>query len=199
MSAYAAGPDSVRLALPAEAPAIAAIQRRSWTQRLAPELAAVLDEVDLAAMSEAWHRAITRPPAARFRVLVALAGSAPTTAEQGHHAQLGGVVGFAATVPCADADAAPSDGEIEEFVIDPPAQRLGHGSRLLHACIDTLRADSFTQARWWLASTDDPLRSFLATAGWAPDGASRELGLDGEEHPQVRIKQVRLHTDIAAD
>jgi GNAT superfamily N-acetyltransferase len=192
---YAPGPDSVRLALPAEAPAIAAIQRRSWAQRLAPELAALLDEVDLEAMTEAWHRAIIRPPAARFRVLVALAGSAgPGAADQ-----LRGVVGFAATVPCADADAAASDGEIDEFVIDPPAQRLGHGSRLLNACVDTLRADGFTRARWWLASTDDPLRRFLTTAGWAPDGASRELGVDDEEHPQVRVKQVRLHTDLVAE
>ena len=49
------------------------------------------------------------------------------------------------------------------------------------------------------ASTDDPLRRFLTTAGWAPDGASRELGVDDEEHPQVRVKQVRLHTDLAAE
>ena len=186
MTAYAGGTDSVRLALPAEALAIAQVQRRGWEQRLDRESAALLAEVDLDAMVEAWHLAISRPPAARFRVLVAIAAGAP-----------GRVVGFAATVPCGDADSAAEDGEIEELVIDPPAQRRGHGSRLLHACVDTLRADGFTRARWWLSAGDDPLRAFATAAGWAPDGAFRELGVDDDEHPDVRLKQVRLHTDIA--
>jgi GNAT superfamily N-acetyltransferase len=178
-------PDSVRLALPAEASSIARIQRHAWQQRLAPEAAAVLGEVDLDALVDAWHRAITRPPGARFRVLVALSSDR-------------GVVGFAATVPCADADAAVADGEIEEFVVDPAAQRRGHGSRLLHACVDTLAADGFARALWWLGATDDVLRTFATEAGWAADGAWREIGVDDDEHPQVRLKQVRLHTDIAA-
>jgi GNAT superfamily N-acetyltransferase len=185
VSSYAPTPDSVRLALAAEAPAIARIQRRGWQQRLAPEAAAVLGDVALDAMVEAWHRAIIRPPAARFRVLVAVSSG-------------DGVVGFAATVPSADADAAADDGEIEEFVIDPPAQRRGHGSRLLHACVDTLSADGFGRARWWLGATDDVLRAFATDAGWAADGASREIGVDDDEQPQVRLKQVRLHTDIVA-
>lgn len=188
MSSHAAPPDSVRLALPAEAASIARLQRRAWEQRLDPEAATVLGEIDLDAMVEAWHRAITRPPAARFRVLVAIA----TDRASGAASQ---VVGFAATVPSDDADAAAHDGEIEEFLVDPPAQRQGHGSRLLHACVDTLRADGFTRARWWLSAGDDVLRRFATDAGWAPDGAWRELGTD-DEHPDVRLKQIRLHTDI---
>ena len=143
----------------------------------------MLGEVELDAMVEAWHRAITRPPAARFRVLVAV--------DSDH-----GVVGFAATVPCADADAEADDGEIEEFVVDPPAQRRGHGSRLLHACVDTLSADGFGRARWWLGAADDGLRTFATEAGWAPDGAWREIGVDDDGHPGIRLKQVRLHTAI---
>jgi GNAT superfamily N-acetyltransferase len=156
----------------------------------------VLGELDLDAMVDAWHRAITRPPAARYRVLVALAAAEP--ADGGRPAVAPRVVGFAATVPSTDADAAAYDGEIEEFVVDPPAQRQGHGSRLLHACVETLRADGFTRARWWLDSDDDPRRTFATDAGWAPDGAWREIGVDDDAHPQVRLKQVRLHTDIAA-
>ena len=38
------------------------------------------------------------------------------------------------------------------------------------------------------------LRGFLDGAGWAPDGAHRELDLDGAG--TVRVKQVRLHTDL---
>ncbi|WP_228266149.1 GNAT family N-acetyltransferase [Microlunatus elymi] len=173
--------DSVRLALPAEAAAIAAIQRRSWPERLPePVSEQLLGQADLEQMAELWEQAISRPPQARYRVLVAIGN------EQ--------LVGFATTTPSPDTDAHPqTDGAIDEFVIDRPAQRQGHGSRLLNACADTLRADGFTHARWWLVSTDDITRRFLQEAGWAPDGAHREIGTEDGSH---RIKQIRLHTDI---
>jgi hypothetical protein len=38
------------------------------------------------------------------------------------------------------------------------------------------------------------LRQFLTDAGWAPDGAHRELDLRGDG--EVLVKQVRLHTDL---
>jgi GNAT superfamily N-acetyltransferase len=179
--------DSVRLALPSEASAIAAIQRRSWTDRLPAELAdRMLADATLEEMVAVWTAAISRPPQARFRVLVALG------TDQAGQSQ---VVGFATTVPSDDGDAHPKDdGAIGEFVVDRPAQRQGHGSRLLNAAADTLRADGFTRARWWLNSTDDITRRFLVEAGWEPDGAHREIGT---EDGSYRIKQVRLHTDIS--
>ena len=65
--------------------------------------------------------------------------------------EAGRVVGFASTMPSPDEDGEPGeDGQIEEFVVDPPAQRRGHGSRLLHACADTLRSDGFSRARCWV-------------------------------------------------
>lgn len=179
--------DSVRLALASEAGAIAAIQRRSWSDRLPAAIAdRMLAESTLEEMAEIWTAAISRPPEARFRVLVAVG------ADQTGQSQ---VVGFATTVPSEDADADPKeDGAVGEFVIDRAAQRQGHGSRLLNAAADTLRADGFTRARWWLDSTDDITRAFLTGAGWEPDGAHREIGTeDGSQ----RIKQVRLHTDIS--
>jgi GNAT superfamily N-acetyltransferase len=181
--------DSVRLALPAEAEAIAAIQRRSWPERLGEEFSARLfGGATLEQLTELWRLAITRPPEARFRVLVAIAGAA-ADAEQ--------VIGFATTTPSPDSDADPKDdGAIDEFVIDRAAQRQGHGSRLLNACADTLRADGFRRARWWLTSTDDVTRHFLTAAGWEPDGAHREIGTEDGSH---RVKQIRLHTDISTD
>lgn len=175
--------DSVRLAHAREAEVIAAIQRRSWADRLPARLAErMLAGASLEAMAEAWQQAIVRPPEARFRVLVAVGE------EQ--------VVGFAATIPSADSDAdLQADGAIDEFVIDRPAQRNGHGSRLLNACADTLRADGFSRARWWLTSSDDITRRFLTDAGWEADGAHREIGTEDGGH---RIKQIRMHTDIAA-
>ena len=174
--------DSVRLAWPTESPAIADVQRRAWRAHLPPEVSAsLLGEVDAEEMSLAWHAAITRPPEARCRVLVAV--------EQ-HR-----VAGFATVLPNPDPDADPgADGLIEEFVIDPPAERRGHGSRLLNACVDTLRADGFTRAHRWVTATDDAVRRFLTAAGWDADGSWREIGREDE---QVRVKQIRLHSDIS--
>jgi ribosomal protein S18 acetylase RimI-like enzyme len=94
-----------------------------------------------------------------------------------------------------DPDADPAaDGELGEFTIDPDETRQGHGSRLLQAAVDTLTADGFTRVVCWVDSTDDAFRGFLTSAGWAPDGASRELA---DEAGAGAVKQVRLHTGLA--
>lgn len=167
---------SVRVAEPRDAAAVAAVQVAAWREAYAAALPA---EVTPEAVAAAWADALAKPGDARNRVLVALAGST--------------VTGFAITSPCADPDADPiADGTVEEFTVAPGARRAGHGSRLLQACVDTLRADRFTRATWWVTSTDDALREFVTAGGWAADGATRELeGPDG-----VRIRQVRLHTAL---
>ena len=100
-------------------------------------------------------------------------------------------------MPSQDDDADPgADCAIEVFVVDPAAQHRGHGSRLLNACADTLRADGFGRARFWVNAGDAALQRFLTAAGWAADGATREIGPEDES---VRLKQVRLHTDLTAD
>ncbi|WP_425309609.1 GNAT family N-acetyltransferase [Ammonicoccus fulvus] len=181
MNSAESRPESVRLALPKEAASIADLQYRAWQADFAdtPDL---LAELEPTAMTEIWHQAITRPPVAACRVLVAV-----DTENR--------VVGFASTIPCEDPDAeAGADGAVGEFLIEESVRNQGHGSRLLNACVDTLRADGFTRATWWIRSTDDDLRKFLTESGWAPDGSHREIGLaDGS----VRIKQLRLHTDIS--
>jgi GNAT superfamily N-acetyltransferase len=142
----------------------------------------MLGSVSLADMTDSWRSAIERPPEAAFRVLVATDGTR--------------VVGFATTLPSQDEDADPGlDGAIDQFVVDPTAQHRGHGSRLLNACADTLRADGFGRACCWV-NAGDGLRRFLTAAGWAADGATREIGPEDES---VRLKQVRLHTDLAVD
>ncbi|SDU84635.1 L-amino acid N-acyltransferase YncA [Microlunatus sagamiharensis] len=175
--------DSVRLAWPGEASAVAAVQRRAWLD-LPPELGgALLAEVDEPAMVRAWEQVLARPADARRRVLVAVAGQ-------------GRVVGFATTGPSDDPDArAGADGEVDQFWVDPPARRQGHGSRLLNACADTLRADGFARARWWVLAGDVELRRFLAVAGWEPDGASRTIGA---EDGSVTLEQLRLHAGLGA-
>jgi GNAT superfamily N-acetyltransferase len=174
--------DSVRTAWPAEAAAIAELQRRVWSSELPADVAeALLGDLSTADMTGTWEQAISRPPQARYRVLVAVAEAR--------------VVGFATTLPGQDPDADPAtEAEIGEFAVDPPARHRGHGSRLLNACADTLRADGFQRARWWVGADDEELCGFLAVAGWVPDGSTREIGSEDE---RVRLAQVRLHTDLS--
>ena len=176
---------SVRLALPTEATAIAEIQQRAWADD--PDLAVLTDEVSSTDAVTAWSEAIMRPPMADFRVLVAVEPDKNGEAE---------VRGFAAIGPSEDADAEHTDALVAEFAVDPRHRGQGHGSRLLNAVVDTRRADRFTRATWWVRTGDDATRRFLTEAGWGADGAHRETGTEDE---QIRIKEVRLHTVIAAD
>lgn len=176
---------SVRTAWTADAEAIAAVQVRAWREAYAALLPSdLLAELEPAPIAARWNASLDKPGDARNRVLVALERAT--------------VRGFAVTGPCTDPDADPmAHGEIAELTVEPSQRGAGHGSRLLQACADTLRADGFRQARAWLISTDDPARLFLTQAGWAPDGAHRELDLEGDG--RIRVKQVRLHTDLGDD
>jgi len=175
---------SVRVAWASDAEGVGRVQARAWTASYGDLLpAALLAEVDAAGFADVWREAISRPPSARHRVLVALRGD--------------GVVGFAVTAPNEDPDAGPWDGEVVALHVDPAATREGHGSRLLSAAAETLRKDHFRYARAWLIASDDPQRAFFASAGWAPDGAHRELDLRGDG--TARLRQVRLHTDLGQE
>jgi GNAT superfamily N-acetyltransferase len=173
---------SVRLAWADDADAIGSLQVRTWQEAYAGVVPAeVLAALPSDAFAEQWRRSITRPREARERVLVALERAA--------------VRGFVATAPSRDGDASPAvDGEIVELVVDPDHRGAGHGSRLLHAAVDTLRADKFERATIWLNTTADGLRAFLVEQGWDADGGRRELDLYGDG--AVTVKQVRLHTAV---
>jgi hypothetical protein len=58
-----------------------------------------------------------------------------------------------------------------------------------------MAADRFSHAVTWVVAGDDALLSFLTSAGWGADSAHRELDLDGSG--TTRVKQVRLHTQLA--
>lgn len=172
---------SARLAWPDDAAAIVRIQLETWRTLYAglipAEQLAALDPTEL---TERWAATISTPTDARMRVLVAL--------------ERADVRGFTIVHPSYDPDSDQiSDGEVGEFVIDAAHQRAGHGSRLLQAAMDTLAADKFNRAVWWVGASDDALRAFVTASGWEPDGAHRELGSE----TGATIKQVRLHTSLA--
>lgn len=166
---------SVRLAWPDDVAAIATVQQAAWRDAFGD-----MTTVDVA---PAWHALLTTPPDARARVLVAL-----------EQATLRGVV---FVHPCHDPDADQvADGEVGELLVDPGHRGEGHGSRLLQAAMDTLRADGFERARWWVPTTDDALRAFVVGTGWAADGAHRELADETGAHT---VKQVRLVTSLVEE
>ena len=180
---------SVRIAWADDAPAIAELQVRTWPELYADLVPADALPDDVAAAAAAWRDSLSKPRDARNRVLVAL--------------ERNRVVGFAITSPASDPDCDPIvDAELAEVTIDPAERGKGHGSRLLQAAADTLVADRFQRAVLWSMAGDDALRKFLTEAGWAADGAHRELDLDGiRQHPrqagQVAHRAHRLDTLIS--
>jgi GNAT superfamily N-acetyltransferase len=171
---------SARLAWPDDATSIVRVQLASWRASYAGLISSdVLEALDPDELVERWTATLSSPKDARIRVLVAL--------------ERADVRGFALVHPSYDPDADQvADGEVGEFVIDPDHRRAGHGSRLLQAAIDTLAADKFTRAVWWVNTTDDALRAFVTESGWEPDGAHRELAAETGD----TLKQIRLHTAI---
>jgi GNAT superfamily N-acetyltransferase len=171
---------SARLAWPDDAPAMVRVQLTAWREQFAEVLPVEeIDALDPDDLIARWVTTLGAPKDARMRVLVAL--------------ERADVRGFTLVHPSYDPDSDQvSDGEVGEFVIDPAHQRNGHGSRLLQAAMDTLAADKFTRARWWVNTTDDALRAFVTESGWEPDGAHREL----ESETGGTVKQIRLHTSL---
>ncbi len=178
----------VRPARPDEAGEIARIQLVTWRtayRRLLPRH--VLDEMAEAWLARHWLAAIEAPPSRRHRVLVAV--------EQAESAHL---VGFTASGPADEAALAPGEeplapdvAAITELLVEPRWGRRGHGSRLLAASVDGWREDGFRTAVAWAYEQDPATRRFLASAGWAPDGAHRALDVD-----DLLVPQLRLHVSV---
>ncbi len=165
---------AVRPASPSDADSLAVAQERAWRHAY-PGLipGASLPRLQPATLAAAWRAAVVDPPSDRHRVLVATAG--------------GRVVGFLALSPATDQDTRPDqDGELVVLVVDPDAEGLGHGSRLLNAGADLLREKGFVRIRVWVPSADLTRQRFLADAGLRADGASRLLTDDDDEVEAVR-------------
>ncbi|HEY8478408.1 MAG TPA: GNAT family N-acetyltransferase [Spirillospora sp.] len=173
----------VRPARRGDSAAVADIQVRAWRHGYRDLLpAGVLDRLTGLEATEAWRQrwtqAATDPPSPRHRLLVAVASDL--------------VVGFAAHAPAEDPDLDPAEtAELITLLVDPMHTRAGHGSRLLAATADLLREDGFGTLVTWTFEGDRVTRTFLVSAGWAPDGTARTLDM-GEP-----VRQIRLHTDIS--
>ncbi len=161
---------------------IARVQLVTWRAAYAGLLPAhVLADLTQAGVATAWATAVTEPPTGRHRVLVAVEGPV--------------VVGFAASEPSADDDLDPQlTGAVTTLLVEPRWGRRGHGSRLLAAATDLLRADGSMTAVTWLPAADRASRTFFSSAGWAPDGAGRTLEAGGR-----LLDEVRLHSSLRVE
>lgn len=169
---------SVRTARATDAPALGLVQATVFRDTYAAVLRQeALDQFEGPRFATVWRRSLEHPPTPAHRALVACAG------EQ--------VVGLAALGPAQDVDPGlpESSGEILVLGVHPDARRQGHGSRLLNACADTLRAHDHSSVVTWVPAGDEATRAFLATGGLQPDGAWRErvIGPEGETLREIRV------------
>jgi ribosomal protein S18 acetylase RimI-like enzyme len=176
----------VRQARPGDAEDLARVQVASWRRSFAgivPEalLAELTSDEAQAVWRDRWSEAITNPPTSRHHVLTAVQDAGPRE-----------VVGFASAGPATDEDRWPgTDGSLYELRVSPDRTGHGHGSRLLHAVAETLIGDGFHTVSVWALEADTALRDFLASSGWAADGARAELDVG------VPVPVLRLHTRIS--
>lgn len=170
---------SVRTGRVSDAPAVGLVQATVWRDAFADTMPAeVLSSFEPQSFATIWRRSLQDPPSALHRLLVACAGDQ--------------VVGFAAIGPAevTDPSVAQTDGELLVLAVHPDARRVGHGSRLLNAAADTLRAGDRTSLLTWLPATDEQSRAFTDAAGLSPDGAWRErvVGPGGETIREIRVR-----------
>jgi GNAT superfamily N-acetyltransferase len=144
---------SARPAVPGDEAAIAAIQLAAWRDWMG----AAADALPVGDIENQWATAIASPPSRQHRVFVATDGPR--------------VVGFAALAPT----------EIIALEVAPEHRRQGHGSRLLAACVDTLRIANASEVRAWALESDTARETFLSGAGLGLGGVRRVLeGPDGD-------------------
>jgi len=144
---------AVRLARPGDEEAIGSIQIDSWVGAIGEQLGRKRHEFfDHETIVSGWANSISKPPTPGHVVFVATCD--------------GVIVGFAAVAP---------PNQIVALEVDPERRRRGHGSRLLAAAVDHLRANGATEMKLWSLSNDSVRTRFLQSAGFAESGMVREL------------------------
>lgn len=171
---------AVRTGRPTDAPAVGLVQAFVWQHEYAAVLSReVLDALTGPRFAAVWRRSLESPPTPRHRLLVATAGPQ--------------VVGYVAVGPAGDEPGLPAGttGMLYDGGVHPDARHAGHGSRLLNAAVDTLRAasDELTAISTWVLADAEHTRAFLQGAGFTPDGAWRDRVVDddGRTAREVRL------------
>lgn len=168
----------IRLANPADAPAIGDLHVRSWQvayRGIVPQ--AILDGLSIAQRVEFWSRVLaiqSTDPERDGRTWVV------------EHA--GAVAGFASTRACRDDDVDPGTGEVHAIYLAPEVWSRGLGSRLLAVAAGDLRERGFAPLVLWVIEANLRGRGFYEREGWRPDGARQPIDFDGVPVDEIRYR-----------
>lgn len=170
----------VRLAVPADGPAIAAVKWRAFGtcyRGVLPD--AFLDRRDIVPPVGFWVGRAAVPPSSQQWLTV--------LGRPGH------VLGYCDAGPCPDTDVDPSiTGEVYELYLDPTVLRAGGGSRLLDDAVDHLSSSGLVVQRLWVLRANTGARSFYESRRWLPDGAVRTEDLGDITVDEVRYRRAAL-------
>lgn len=168
------GREAIRGGVASDTAAFCAVRHRSWKATytgLMPQKR--LDAMDLGASYASWWPFLRLPPTRRHGALVA--------------GRPGIVVGLAVTGPTRDPDLDPAvTGELSLLYLDPSAEGIGIGKRLLRAAVAKMRENGFEDQRLWVLQGNTHARSFYERNGWWTDGATKV-----DEQPGGAIVEVR--------
>ena len=169
--------EPVRPAVPADAAAIAAVKWRAFGVNYRGGILAdaFLDQREVVPPVGFWTGRALRGPTPRHRLWV--------------WGRPGTVFGYADTGPVHPDDAdpdRPDAGEVFELYVDPAAQGLGGGSRLLRAAEEGLAEAGFAGAELSTITTNQAARAFYEGRGWAATGAVRHVDLGVVAFDEVR-------------
>jgi len=164
----------IRGARPDDAPAIAEIHVRGWRWAypgLVPD--ELLDSLSVERRERHWRDGLSEP-GTRLRIWLA--------------EREGRVVGFVATGPSQDADAAPGTAEVYAIYLEPDAVGTGVGRRLFAHAVDDLRARGYPAATLWVLESNSRTRRFYEIGGWRPDGTMKTEPWAGFDIQEVRYR-----------
>jgi GNAT superfamily N-acetyltransferase len=146
----------IRVATPADAAAITALQYGGWRtayRGLMPD--EILDNLDDEERRAKWHDRI----ADGARMLV--------------HDEDGTLTGFAYGGPTRDDDRT-GYGEVYALYVSQDRWGAGVGAKLLDTAVDDLRDRGFTQFVLWVLTGNARARRFYEKQGWVHDGTDKE-------------------------
>ena len=164
---------TVRLALPADAGAIARVQVASWRAAYAglmPE--ALLAGLSVEKREAAWRDRLEHPQDPERRLFVVEVS--------------GEVLGFASTGGSRDEDAEPGTAEVLAVYLAPAAWGRGLGRALFGEAVDDLRARGWTRVTLWVLEGNGRAIRFYESAGMRPDGGAKVEVEEGAPLPHVR-------------
>lgn len=174
---------TVRPAVRHDARAIAGVHVRGWQSGyrglLADELLDGLSVEGRARDWDGWLRDDDGP----LRTIVAVEADA--------------IIGFCSLTAPHAIDAATHTAEIVALYVEPAHWRRGVGVALMSRALDLLRRDGSVAATLWVFDGNARGRSFYATFGFAPDGASKR-DEDGPMELENGPAQVRLSVQLKA-